>query len=148
MLVHLVDCGGEEGRDPVVDYETINRELALYSPHLAEKPQIVVATKMDLTDAHERADTLAQYLAGKQIPLLRISAVTGEGLPAVLDGIVRTLDAAGPAQPLPPAPTLEVNSHRPRAIFAAWSLSGNWVKGLGIRRVSFWVQRIWRYAIS
>lgn len=104
VLVHLVDCGGEEGREPVEDYEAINNELALYSPQLATKQQIVVATKMDLTDAHERADTLKAYLASKNIELLRISAVTGEGLPAVLDAVVHALDAAGPAAPMPPEP--------------------------------------------
>ncbi len=102
VLVHMVDCGGEELRDPVADYEAINRELAMYSPHLAKKKQIAVATKMDLTDAHERADTLQKYLSSKNIELLRISAVTGEGLQTVLDHIVRALDEAGPAGPLPP----------------------------------------------
>jgi GTP-binding protein len=98
VLCHLVDCGGEEGRDPVQDYETINRELALYSPKLAAKKQVVVATKLDLTGADERAEALSAYLSSKNIELLRISAVTGDGLQHVLDAVVRELDAAGPPE--------------------------------------------------
>ena len=100
VLCHLVDCGGEEGRDPVQDYETINRELALYSPRLARKKQVVVATKLDLTGADDRAAGLERYLAARGITLLRISAVTGEGLAAVLDAVVHELDAAGPPEPM------------------------------------------------
>lgn len=98
VLCHLVDCGGEEGRDPVRDYEAINRELALYSPRLAGKKQVVVATKLDLTGADERANALSTYLSSKNIELLRISAVTGEGLQPVLDAVIRELDAAGPPE--------------------------------------------------
>ena len=50
------------------------------SPVLAAKPEIVVATKMDLTGAHERANGLEKALQSKGIPLRRICAVTGEGL--------------------------------------------------------------------
>ncbi len=100
VLCHLIDCGGEEGRDPVSDFEIINRELALYSPKLAGKKQVVVATKLDLTGADERADALSKYLSSKNIVLMRISAVTGEGLRKVLDAIVHELDEAGPPEPV------------------------------------------------
>lgn len=100
VLVHLVDCGGEEGRDPVRDYETINEELKLYSPRLAAKQQIVCATKMDLTDAQERADALAAHLATKGITLHRISGVTGEGLQELLDAMIHKLDEVGPPKPV------------------------------------------------
>ena len=100
VLCHLVDCGGEEGRDPVVDYETIQRELALYSPKLAARRQIVVATKLDVTGADERADALEKYLAGKGLGLLRISSVTGDGLNPLLDAVVHEMDAAGPPEPV------------------------------------------------
>lgn len=100
VLVHLVDCGGEEGRDPVEDYETILRELAAYSPKLAATPQVVVATKLDITDADERAASLEEHLRAKGLPLLRISAVTGDGLNPLLDAIVHALDEAGPPEPM------------------------------------------------
>lgn len=115
VLVHLVDCGNEEERDPVQDYEVINRELELYSPDLARKPQIAVASKLDVTDAGERADQLERHLADKGIKLLRISAVTGEGLDPLLDAIVHALDAAGPAAPLSQFPEEELPEEEPPA---------------------------------
>lgn len=103
VLVHLVDCSPEEGRDPVTDFDTINRELALYKPHLAQKRQIVAATKLDIPEAQPRAEELAVTLAGRGIAVHRISAVTGEGLDRLLDEMVRALDEAGPPsyEPLP-----------------------------------------------
>ena len=51
LLLHIVDASGLEGRDPVEDYHKINAELRLYSPELAERPQILVANKVDLPQA-------------------------------------------------------------------------------------------------
>jgi GTP-binding protein len=101
VLVHLVDCGGEEGREPLHDYEVINQELALYSPRLATKPQIVVATKLDIPGASERADALEAALAPHGHSVLRISAVTRDGLSKLLDAMVHKLDEAGPPQWVP-----------------------------------------------
>ena len=50
VLVHLVDVSGASGRDPIEDFETIQRELPLFSAELAAKPQIVAATKMDAVE--------------------------------------------------------------------------------------------------
>jgi GTP-binding protein len=100
VLIHLVDCSGDE-RDPVKDLDAINRELELYSPMLAKKRQIIVATKMDVTGAEERAGVLDTELARRGVKLLRISAVTHSGLDPLLDSVVEALDAAGPPEPLP-----------------------------------------------
>jgi GTP-binding protein len=102
LLVHLVDCSPEEGREPVADYETINRELAAYSAYLAGKPQVVAATKLDIPEAGPRADALEAHLATKGLKLLKISAATGEGLTGLLDAVVQELDRAGPPRPLTP----------------------------------------------
>ncbi len=53
LLLHLID-GGSMSEDPWEEFEAINRELDEYSADLAERPQIVVLTKMDLPDAQER----------------------------------------------------------------------------------------------
>ena len=50
-MLHLVDASSLEGRDPVEDYEIINRELANYNKEMAERPQVVLATKTDLLDS-------------------------------------------------------------------------------------------------
>ncbi len=94
VLVHLVDpVAAGEGREPRADFDAINRELALYSPELAKKPQVVAVTKMDLPDARPRLAALRRALArrkgGREV--LGISAVTGEGLDALLDAVARVL---------------------------------------------------------
>jgi len=76
LLVHILDAAPLEG-DPVEDYKTIREELAKYSPKLAEKPEIVVANKMDLTDAQQNLRRLKKELGVDVYP---ISAVTGKGL--------------------------------------------------------------------
>lgn len=100
VLIHIVDCGGEHGREPTRDFDVINEELALYSPWLAKKTQVVVANKLDVTDADERANDLQEHVARQGIKLLRISAVTGEGLGELLDEVVRVLVEVGPARSL------------------------------------------------
>ena len=65
LLVHLVDVSGSEGRDPVQDFLTINRELEAFSPELARRPQIVVGNKADLLsgpEAQKASDACAARL--------------------------------------------------------------------------------------
>lgn len=100
VLIHVIDCGGDHGREPARDFDVINEELALYSPWLAKKPQVAVANKLDVTNADELADELESHLAAKGVRLFRISAVTGEGLSQLLDEVIRVLDEAGPARSL------------------------------------------------
>lgn len=100
VLIHMVDCGGDHGREPTRDFDVINEELALYSPWLAKKSQVVVANKLDVTDADERANDLQRHLASRGLKLFRISAVTGEGLAELLDEVVRVLVEVGPARSL------------------------------------------------
>ncbi len=94
VLVHLVDpIAPGEGRGPKADYEAVNRELGLYSPELAKKPQVVALTKMDVPGARERFAEFKKAFARrkKKPPILAISSVTGEGLDALLDGVARLL---------------------------------------------------------
>lgn len=80
VLVHLVDVSGASGRDPVDDLETIQRELDLYNPALAAKPQLVVASKIDAVDEPARITALQKRARRLKRPFFRISAVTGEGV--------------------------------------------------------------------
>lgn len=79
-LLHVVDVSGCEGRDPVEDFETINRELQAYSEKLARRQQLVVANKMDLPDSEENFARLQEHVTAKGYEILKVSAVTGEGL--------------------------------------------------------------------
>jgi GTP-binding protein len=91
ILLHLLDPTRTHDSDPIRDYETLNRELALFDPELAQKPQIVVINKLDLTDVRDLLSTVEEYFQEKQIPVFPISAVTGEGIPALLDEIARVI---------------------------------------------------------
>jgi GTPase len=91
VLIHLVDVSGASGRDPVHDFETIQRELAAFSPELAAKPQIVAATKMDAISDAAAVDALGAHVSAHGLPFLRISAVTGDGLPELQEAAWRHL---------------------------------------------------------
>lgn len=81
ILLHLLDFANfEEDRDPVKDFEAINHELREFSEELAKKPQVVVANKLDVTEARERVKDLEKFFQEKGMPFFSISAVTGEGV--------------------------------------------------------------------
>jgi GTP-binding protein len=100
VLLHLVDASGGSGRDPVQDFETIQRELSLFNGELASKPQIVVATKMDAASDSSAADALEAHVKAQGLPLLRVSAVTGAGLGPLLEAAWKHLSDAMPAAAL------------------------------------------------
>jgi GTP-binding protein len=87
ILVHMLDVCPMNG-DPVEDYRVIRGELEQYSASLAEKREIIVANKMDLTGGEEALRRLAQRLGQ---PIVAISAVTGEGLEELTERIWQTL---------------------------------------------------------
>ena len=95
VLVHLVDGAPQgEGRSPKGDFDAIQRELALYSPVLAAKPQIVAVNKVDVPEARLAAAGLQRVLARRKKgprEVLPVSAVTGEGLDPLLDAVAAVL---------------------------------------------------------
>jgi GTPase len=104
VLIHLVDCGGmDPDRSPLEDFDAINRELALHSPVLATKPQVVAGNKLDLTGAKEHFAKLKRSLKRRGIDVLGISGATGEGLDALLDRVAPLLFAQAVAPEPPPA---------------------------------------------
>ena len=100
VLVHLVDVSGGSGRNPVEDFETIQRELAAFGANLAAKPQIVAATKMDAVGDAADVDALEAHARARDLQFLRISAVTGEGLPELQEAVWKHLSDAKPARVL------------------------------------------------
>jgi GTP-binding protein len=96
VLVHLVDASGASGRDPVEDFETIREELRLFNPDVFAKPQLTVATKLDALDEPERLERLEAHVRALELPFYRVSAVTGDGLPALLEAMWQAI-AAGRA---------------------------------------------------
>lgn len=99
LLIHLIDLG-PTGRDPLSDYEIINRELRSFSPALAEKPQIVVGNKIDLLGDEERRAIRERFVT-HGIELHLISAVTGEGTRELIYECYRRLEELKATQPQP-----------------------------------------------
>jgi GTP-binding protein len=135
VLIHLLNGISP---DPLGDWEAINQELALFSPQLADKPQIVVLNKMDLLETRERWPHLRAVLAERGIESLAISAVTGEGVSALLE---RTLDLVA-SQPATPMSALEDRErlYRPGPAEAGFTIEregGVWrVKGEKIEQAT------------
>ncbi|GHP15084.1 GTPase Obg [Lentilactobacillus fungorum] len=98
VILHLVDMSGVEGRDPYEDFEAINEELATYDPKILKRPQIIVATKMDLPDAEGNLAQFKQKLAASeanrlgQLEVLPISSVTHAGLNELVQKTADLLD--------------------------------------------------------
>ena len=92
LLLHLVDVSSLSGRDPVSDYEIINRELASYDPQLAERPQFVVATKLDALDEPERLESLRRRASEDGREFFEISSVTNRGVRELVQAVARRLE--------------------------------------------------------
>ena len=87
LILHLVDVSSLSGRDPVEDYEIINRELAAYDANLATRPQIVVATKIDALDEPERLEKLKKRAKNDKKPFFAISSVANTGLKELVSAV-------------------------------------------------------------
>jgi len=91
LILHLVDVSSLSGRDPVDDYEIINRELAAYNDDLAARPQIVVATKIDALDEPTRLSNLKEWAQKANKDFFAISSVTGVGVKELVNAIALRL---------------------------------------------------------
>jgi GTP-binding protein len=90
VLVHLVEPCPDDQTDPLDNYRQIREELRLYDERLAERPELLVVTKCELPDAAAAAELLHEA-TGRDV--LQVSAVTGKGLPQLLQATLRLLDA-------------------------------------------------------
>ena len=90
LLLHVVDLSGLEGRAPLDAYRQLNNELTAYSPVLQERPQLIVANKMDLVEAQQHLDAFQRAVAQ---PVLPISCATGAGIPELLKVVWNTLQS-------------------------------------------------------
>ena len=84
VLIHLLDASNIDEKDPLAEWKTVNRELELFDPELGEKSQIVVANKIDLPAGKNHVKLLAKKLPKSYQPLHAISAVTTEGVRALV----------------------------------------------------------------
>ena len=93
LILHVLDMGSFEGRDPIEDFEVINAELGGYSHNLLAREQIVVANKMDLPDAKENLKRFKEKYP--KIDVVEVSGVTKEGIETLLLKAADKLDEIG-----------------------------------------------------
>ena len=137
LIVHIVDVSGSEDRDPVEDFEKINRELAEYSPELAERPMIVAANKLDLLPPDsDNLERLRAYVEAAGLELYEISAATTQGTKQLVRSISNKL------RDLPPMTIYEADYVKPLAEAGeaeelniqhfgdTWVISGPWLARL------------------
>ncbi len=87
VLVHVVDVSEASGRDPVEDFEIVRREIAMFDPGLLERRQLAAANKIDVLADLSRLLRLSAHVEQLGMSLFPISAVTGEGVPALLEAM-------------------------------------------------------------
>lgn len=114
VLVHLVDVSGASGRDPVSDVDTIRRELELFAPELAAKPQVLAINKIDALDDESRATAVERRAADLGLPAFRISGVTGQGVAPLLEAAWHALAEARARDAEQDAELGGIEEHAPR----------------------------------
>ena len=142
LIIHIVDVSGSEGRDPVEDFETINKELRKYNPQLAERPQIVAANKCDIAQDEELVKRFADHVIKSGYSLFMISAATNTGVKELVNAVTAQLTK------LPPVTVFETDYiPKPRIQGTpeeltienyddVWTIEGNWVERI-MQNVNF-----------
>ena len=96
VLVHVLDCATlESDRDPLRDFDVIEKELALYEAEipLANRPRIIALNKIDLPDGEAMAEMVKSNLQGRGYKVFPVSAATREGLPALLNAMAEAISS-------------------------------------------------------
>ena len=98
VIVHVVDMSATDGRDPYEDYKIINKELAEYNMRLLERPQVVVANKMDIPVASDNLKEFKKRLEndGEEVDIIEISAFTRSNIDNLLYKVSDILDNTDP----------------------------------------------------
>lgn len=91
VIVHMIDMSGSEGRNPIEDYQTINKELTNYKQRLEDRPQIIVANKMDLPEAEEQLKLFKNEI-DRSVPVIPVSTFKHENIDQLLYTIADKLE--------------------------------------------------------
>ena len=103
LILHIVDVSGSEGRDPISDFEIINKELKNFSEELASAPQIVAANKCDMA-SKEQITAFGEYIKRLGLPFFEISAATTEGTRQLMNYTYKALQELPPLKVFEPDP--------------------------------------------
>ncbi|VDZ12442.1 GTP-binding protein CgtA [Staphylococcus aureus] len=87
----MIDMSGSEGREPIEDYKVINQELAAYEQRLEDRPQIVVANKMDLPESQDNLILFKEEI-GEDVPVIPVSTITRDNIDQLLYAIADKLE--------------------------------------------------------
>lgn len=91
LLIHVIDIAETDGRDALEDFDIINRELELYNPELAKRPQIIAANKADAISDTEKLDKFRKVMEDRGYKVFQISAATNQGIDALIRYTYETL---------------------------------------------------------
>ncbi len=103
LLLHVVDVSGSEGRDPVEDFETINRELETFHPGLSKRPQIVAGNKCDMA-SEEQIARFREYVESKGLRFFPTMAAIAEGTKELVNAVAARLQTLPPIERYEPEP--------------------------------------------
>jgi GTP-binding protein len=92
LFLHLVDLSDLQSGDPLENFEMINRELLRHKPELLDKTQLVVLSKIDITEVRTRMAEVAPYFSSRGYRVFPISAVTGEGVKELVTAVASELE--------------------------------------------------------
>jgi GTP-binding protein len=106
LIVHVVDVSGSEGRDPVEDFDLINRELEKFSEELARRPMLVAANKCDVA-APEQIAAFREEMQKRGYPVFEISAAARQGTRELVNALAAKLDTLPPVRRYEPEPAPE-----------------------------------------
>lgn len=142
ILIHVVDVAGLDGRNPVEDFHTINRELEKYNPELAKRPQIVAANKVDVlsNDAVIKSFTATMEKIGYRV--FPISAATGAGITELVNYVYEQVKALPEPIVYEPAPKEMLYRAENEEPFTVWKendvyvVDGPWIRGI-LRGINF-----------
>ena len=91
LLLHFLDVSGQEGRNPVEDFYTINKELVKYSEKLSKRKQIIVANKIDVMQDENILQEVENLAKKENLKMFKISAATKEGVEELIDYVNKEL---------------------------------------------------------
>lgn len=144
LLIHVVDVSGSEGRNPINDFELINKELSAYSEQLAERPQIVAGNKADIA-SEEDIEKFRSYVEKKGYEFFPISAPAHKGVDTLISAVVKRLADLPPVKTYEPEITLEEEEYEDKSgehevsievRSGVYYVEGEWLKNI-INSVNF-----------
>lgn len=132
LLVHIVDVAGSEGRDPIADFEAINKELAAYREELAGRPMLVAGNKCDLA-SDEQVARFEAYVKEKGYSFFPIMAAIHYGVDPLIKKITEELSKLPPIVTYEPEPAPQEKFEKGGRPFTirhqdgVWFVEGEWL---------------------